>query len=374
MITLTPEQLKAHDHVLDWLKSRGKLLTLGGYAGVGKTTLTAAIARTLKGDGRRLAFCTVSGKASTVLKAKLGQVLGEGDYCGTIHSLIYQLIGKEKLRSGRTELYFDAKQDAKLPFDLLIVDEASMVNEWIYRDLSAYGIPILAVGDHGQLPPVKGTFNLMENPAIRLETIMRQAEGNPIIAMSRQAREEGMITYGDKGEGCIKTRDTKVLHEHDYGRDSIMLCGINKTRVRMNAFARDRLKIADPCPVVGEPVICLYNNRKKAIYNGNIGILDQIESIECGYEVRIDFGDFNYFGWADHTQFGREYTHVDDKLEDIDFFDWAYCITTHKAQGSEWKNVLVIEEGEFMFKGDLWRRWLYTACTRAKEKLIIYKR
>ena len=61
-------------------------------------------------------------------------------------------------------------------------------------------------------------------------------------------------------------------------------------------------------------------------------------------------------------------------MYNLDYFDFAYCITTHKAQGSEFKNVLVIEEGDFMFKGDLWARWLYTAVSRAREKLIIYKK
>lgn len=379
MITLTPEQKKAHDHVMEWSSgatNNPALLTLGGYAGTGKTTITAEIARTLKASGARLAFCTVSGKASTVLSAKLQGLLTDDDYCGTIHSLIYRLVGKDKLKSGRTELYFDANEDAHMPYDLLIIDEASMVNEFMYRDLARYRIPILAVGDHGQLPPVKGSFNLMADPEIKLETIMRQAEGNPIIKMAMLARTEGFIPFADYGGGCVKTRDTRVLHQHCYADPGhIMLCAINKTRVRMNAFARECIKIADQNPVVGEPVICLYNNRSKGIYNGNIGILESID--EQGYnalEVKINFPDFQFQGNADQAQFGKEYTNVDEKDADMDYFDWAYCITTHKAQGSEWNQVLVMEEGEYMFKGDLWRRWLYTACTRAKNGLIIYKR
>lgn len=388
---LTPEQKQAHDTVIDFVcDNKGKkLLTLGGYAGTGKTTTVGAIARTLKGLGFKIAFCTVSGKASTVLKSKLTEFLTAEDYCGTIHSLIYWLIGKERLKSGRTELYFEANTEKILPYNLIIVDEASMVNEWIYNDLAHYGIPILAVGDHGQLPPVKGSFNLMENPQIKLEKIMRQAEGNPIIQMALRAREEGIIKYGDYGHGCIKTHDVSYLHTHQWADlNSIALCGLNKTRVRMNSFAREILKRNDPmiennAPIVGEPLICLYNNHKRLIFNGNIGvlmdiranqILDSKDEVIDVYTVDIDMGDFEFHNNIDPKQFGASYTSVDEKNPDVDYFDWAYCITTHKAQGSEWNNVLIIEEGEFLWKGDLWRRWLYTAITRAKEKLVIYKK
>lgn len=379
---LTDEQKVAHDKIMDWFGSLVKprqFMTLGGYAGTGKTTLISQLAATLKVNGKRLAFCTVSGKASTVLKQKLTEIINEQDYCGTIHSLIYQLIGKEKMRNGRTELYFQANEGAHLPYDLIIVDEASMVNEWMFRDLCSYGIPILAVGDHGQLPPVKGNFNLMAQPEIRLETIMRQAEGNPIIKMALMAREEGAIKYGDYGHGCIKTKDVKYLHAHQYGDiNSIMLCGMNKTRTRMNIFARDLLKRQGPHPIVEEPVICLYNNNRKMIYNGNIGVLQSVEAKKIDeadvLDVEIDMGDFIFRNNIDPLQFGKDYVSVDEKDDDLDYFDYAYCITCHKSQGSEWKNVLVIEEGEFMWKGDLWRRWLYTAVTRAKEKIVIFKR
>ncbi len=385
MLELTHEQRQAHDTVLDWLRTRQKCLTLGGYAGTGKTTLVGAIARELKAQGKRLAFCTVSGKASTVLKSKLAGCLTDLDYCGTIHSLIYTLIGKEKLQSGRQELYFAANEGKAMPYDLIVVDEASMINEWMFKDLSAYSIPILAVGDHGQLPPVKGSFNLMADPQIKLEKIMRQAEGNPIIKMALMARMDGKIPVGDYGGGCIKTNDVRCLHTHAWGDvDAIALCGMNKTRVRMNAFARELLKrnATDRhlnAPLVGEPLICLYNNNRKMIYNGNIGILQDISlSFDDGgnevYDVTVDMGDFLFRNNIDPLQFGREYTAVDEKTDDLDYFDFAYMITTHKAQGSEWNKVLIVEEGEFMWKGDLWRRWLYTAITRAKESLVIFKR
>jgi exodeoxyribonuclease-5 len=378
-MTLTTEQQKAHDTVLDWAKTSQKCLTFGGYGGTGKSTTLAQIALTLKSQGKRLAFATVSGKASSVLRQKMVGVLTNQDYCGTIHSLVYRLIGKERLKSGRTELHFEVDTEKHLPFDLLVIDEASMVNEWMFRDLAQYGIPILAVGDHAQLPPIKGTFNLMAKPEIRLEKIMRQAEGNPIIKMATMAREEGVIKYGDYGQGCVKTCNIKVLHEHQYSNlNSIMLCAINKTRVKMNAFAREKLSLAGD-PHIGEPLICLYNNNKKLIFNGNIGMLKSLEVVPVennltAYDVTINFGDFIFQNNIDPLQFGKQYISIDEKDANLDYFDYGYCITTHRAQGSEWNNVLVIEEGDFLFKDDLWRRWLYTAVSRSKERLIIFKR
>jgi exodeoxyribonuclease-5 len=221
----------------------------------------------------------------------------------------------------------------------------------------------------------------MEDPQIRLETIMRQAEGSGIIQASKIIRETGSLDFDHHGGDVLKTRDHQVMHMHNY-RDinSIVLCALNKTRVRINSFARQKIGIVDLLPIVGEPVICLYNNRRKLIYNGNIGIIKNIKNqrfTESGQEVidvDIDMGDFVYSGAIAVKQFGQEYTMVEEKDDEVDFFDWAYCITVHKAQGSEWQNVLVIEEGEFMFRGDMWKRWLYTATTRAKENLTIYKR
>ncbi len=387
---LTLEQKQAHDNVIDWFKSGNKLLTLGGLAGTGKTTTLGQIALSIKKENKRIAFCTLSGKASTVLKSKLEGCLTEEDYCGTIHSLAYRLIDKEKLKSGRTELYFShSASGLRLIYDLIVIDEASMVPEYMFKDLASHGIPILACGDHGQLPPIKSSFNLMSDPEIRLEKIIRQAEGNPIVKMAMMARLEGKIPYGDYGQGCIKTRDVKVLHDHNYADiNSIMLCGINKTRVRMNSFAREILKRNDPSlemnrPIIGEPVICLYNNHKKMIYNGNIGVLESIEDgsyidnndeMKDCYDVDINMGDFIFSNGIEMSQFGKEYTNVDEKIEELDYFDFAYCITTHKSQGSEFKNVLLMEEGEWMFKGDIWNKWLYTSVTRSKERLIIYKR
>ena len=153
-MSLTNEQQIAHDRVLDWYRSslspHAPIFTLGGYAGTGKTYTISQISKTIKEHGLKIAFLTFTGKASTVLNKKIQDILTEDDYCGTIHGLLYHLEGKNEKTK---ELYFE-KKDKDLEYDIIILDEASMVNQKILDDLKSFHIPILAVGDHGQLPPV----------------------------------------------------------------------------------------------------------------------------------------------------------------------------------------------------------------------------
>lgn len=371
-LTLTQEQQSAHDLIIDFYRSGKPLLTIGGYAGTGKTTLLGKAAKTLKQEGARIAFCTLSGKASTVLASKLRDILTEDDYCGTIHSLIYVLTGIDKVKINESEikqkLYFDT-HGGDIDFDIIVIDEASMIDYKIFKDLEDYGIPIIAVGDHGQLPPIRGNFNLMEEPDITLEKIMRQAENNPIIKMSIMAREEGNIPYCDLGT-AVKTRDRSKINQHDFNDiNSIVLCATNKTRVAINSFARKILK-KDGIPKQEEPLICLSNNNFKKVFNGNIGILKKIFSHDEIFSVEVDMGDFKYHGDIFKDQFNRRY--LVEKPRGVDLFDFAYAITTHKSQGSEWRHVTLYEE-RMNQSDDNWRRWLYTAITRAKESLLIIK-
>ena len=127
-----------------------------------------------------------------MLKTKLTEqkVILPKDTVGTIHSLIYSPIVNDK------EEIIGWKTKQKIDRTLIIIDEASMVDETIWRHLLAFKVPIIVVGDHGQLPPIKGNFNLMQKPELCLEEIHRQASTNPIIGLSIQAREHGLIRFG----------------------------------------------------------------------------------------------------------------------------------------------------------------------------------
>jgi exodeoxyribonuclease-5 len=388
---LSRDQRHVLDSVLDWWRDgHGQHITIGGYAGTGKTTLIGAIKNAIAAERPETAtaFCCFTGKAARVLREKLSaaRALERHDTCGTIHSLIYIPVLDARQRVASWNLV------DTIPHELVFVDEASMVNEEIWRDLCSFGARVIAVGDHGQLPPVEGRFNLMEDPQLRLEKIHRQEEGNPIIRLSMMAREEGRIPVGVHGPGVEKMdrgleeteeRVDELLARHD--RDTMVLCGLNRTRVALNRRMRAILGREGDEPVPGDRVICLRNNYKSEmcrLFNGMLGTVLELEKAVRGRKwhwykatIEMDGEDRPYQGDICRYQFNnREVVHsvegvAHDKLGDL--FDMGYAVTVHKAQGSQARRVVLFEEYTPLWKGEMWNRWLYTAVTRAERELFI---
>jgi exodeoxyribonuclease-5 len=384
-IELTPKQQQVLAAVIDWYKSNKQgFLTIGGYAGTGKTTITAYLRNLLDKENPKLkvAFCSFTGKATRVLDSKLrdAKATRRQDNVSTIHSLIYA-----PMRDRDNEIIgWERKSTEDFGYDLIIVDEASMVNSDIWEDLTSYGIPILAVGDHGQLPPIGGSFNLMENPQLRLEEIFRQEEGNPIIRLSMLARNEGEIPFGVFGRGV------KKLHREDpdtqeflgdklirAGDELLVLTGYNHTRVKLNSAIRGLLEFESPQPMGGDRVICLRNNHKHMIYNGMMGEVKSIQLKEdksgkfYSAEILFDGEKETFKGDLSVEQFGQQTTLKDERRKGIELFDFGYALTVHKSQGSQAHTVVVFEERFAQMDNDTWRRWLYTAVTRARKELFI---
>lgn len=374
-------------NILQWYAkeiNHKQFITLGGYAGTGKTTLIAILRKLLfkQNPKIKIAFATFTGKAARVLKnyLKSHEVLYKGDSIGTIHSLIYSVIENE-----RHEI-IGWKRKEELKTDLIIIDEASMVDYKIWQDLLSYGVPILAVGDHGQLPPVNGQFNLMENPEIKLTEIHRQVADNPIIKLSIEARKYGRIKIGNYGKGVRKLdkkdpESQEIIENYlqQYNQETLILCGYNNTRIKLNNYLRNILGFESSLPMAGDRVICLRNNQQKAIFNGMLGTLQRIVSKdENFYDLKILFDDEEqvFEGLAIKKQFGSSsamnFTRENRALTlQADLFDFAYALTVHKAQGGQATRVILFEE-RFKQMSDIdWRRWLYTAVTRAEEELII---
>lgn len=377
-IKLSPDQEAAEEQILQFIKERRALLTIGGFAGVGKTHVLAHVVSSIEEDARpRIAFCAFTGKAASVLRAKLEAMdtLKENDYCGTIHGLIYRPIFNDK----KQICGFEKRDKFDINYELIIADEASMIDEITFNDLSSFGIPILAAGDHGQLPPVMGKFNLMERPDVRLEKIHRQAADNPIIKLSMMARLDGYVPVGEYGAGVKKIAGREALYDMAISREDLplFLCGKNDTRVRVNTFVRKKLCIASERPIAGDRLICLKNNRKRGIYNGMTGVLNKISPLRDHWywaEIQLE-GAPEFIGTISKHQFNQRYPLREvpgieaDKIGNL--FDFGYCLTVHKAQGSESNNVIVLEERMSAQTDDTWRRWLYTAITRSKERLLL---
>lgn len=415
MIELSAEQLKVQNDLLAWVddfyagKTDEPFTTMAGLAGTGKTTLLGFLAAELRQRKAyiRIGFITYTGKASIVLGSKL-QDIGSDDFVGTIHSLIYFPLTDEK--TGKIEGWY--RKDF-LDVDFIFVDEASMVGKEIWKDLLEYKVPIIAIGDHGQLPPVGyNDFNLMAEPEFCLTEIHRQALDNPIIKLSMVAREEGWIDYGVYGKGIAKLHWTdprcqKVIQRYDKESDLIALCGMNKTRVQINKMIRKNYGLSG-IPKPGERLICLKNNKNIGVMNGQIGNLVNIGPIGKQFydlQMRMDGLKFDVFMYALKESFGKTFSkdaydksnmletklELGDEIEKmyradnpdyymgldekrkcrVDLFDFGYCVSVHKSQGSEWNRVIMFDERNSHQSDDDYTRWLYTGITRAKEKLII---
>lgn len=346
---LTADQQMAIRNIWPGLKDGSKLQqTLGGYAGTGKSTLISFMLNRLK----HTAVCAFTGKAANVLRRK-------GVDASTIHSLIY-----EPYYEGGV-IKFELRTN--LPFDRIIVDEASMVSLDLYTDLMSFKIPILFVGDHGQLEPVGSDFNLMKDPDVKLEKIHRNA--GDIAKFAEWLRFDRPAKGFRGGDGKILMFDRNFVRTPAFIKMACesdqVICAYNKTRCDVNARVRAAMGRTGML-VEGEKVMCLRNNKLLGIFNGMQG------TVLAHYKKgRHDFIDFESNGEIFPEirimpeVFGQEKS--PDKVEKgFNPFDYAYCITAHKSQGDEFNNVMVIEQ-----KCPNWehKRWAYTSASRAKEKI-----
>ncbi len=384
---LSRQQIEALQTIGRWYRTKSEpFITLGGYAGTGKTTLIAYVRQALRQNDpdAKVAFCAYTGKAVRVLEKTLKshRIAKKSDNISTIHGLIYHT---ETDSGGRITGWRKKKE---LEFDLIIVDEASMVTADIWKDLLSFGIPILAVGDHGQLPPVGSSFNLMADPQLRLEAVYRQAAGSGIVQAATLARTTGEIPAGSYGSEVIKidrgADDIGVVMDElleQWRPDWLVLCGYNHTRVRLNESLRGRMGFESADPVSGDHVVCLRNNSRAKLYNGMTGSVRWINKAEADdeekwWQVGLKIDDFEYEGLLLREQFGaretvKELPKTPDKKIKGDLFDFAYALTVHKAQGSSADTVIVFEERNKHMSDEDWRRWLYTAVTRAENRLFI---
>lgn len=343
---LTEKQKYALYQLVDGLRNKGLMKqTLGGYAGTGKTSLIKFLIKFFPNFG----VCAYTGKAANVLRKK-------GIPATTIHSRIY----KPYFENG--VMTFDLTLDPGC--DGFIVDEASMVSEEIFLDLMSFDLPLIFVGDHGQLEPVDSNFNLMQEPDYRLEEIHRNAGD---IAHFAEHLRSGFSARGfqcsDGSVEFLHNLETETLLNADQ-----VICAYNRTRVAINTQIREA-KGYKGVLNVGERVMCLKNNRTFGLFNGMQGTVLNLTQDRKGrkfMDFEFDNIVFNNILY-ETSNFGQETYKIKFGKDTPNPFDYAYCITAHKAQGDEWEKVLVIEQ-----RCPNWshKRWAYTAASRTKSKLL----
>jgi exodeoxyribonuclease-5 len=365
-----PEQQQAIDKVNAWLadKNRKPIFRLFGYAGTGKTTLAKHLAKGVKG---KVCFASFTGKAAQVLRNK-----GCGD-ATTIHSLIYKV---EIDRVTGTPHFYRNYDSDLIGAKLVVVDEVSMVNDELAQDLLAFKVPILVLGDPAQLPPVKGTGYFIDAPAdMMLTEVHRQAAENPIIQASMAIREgrefEGNRTDAG-GITKLRRRDLSVSQlvikalSHDQ-----VLCGLNKTRVMLNGLIRTALGRETLYPEIGDRLVCLRNDRDKGLFNGSLWEVEKVTKSGNVYDMRVKSLDEKRppvdVGVRSEFFVGREQNINWRELKGLQQFTYGYALTVHKAQGSQWDHVMLVDES-FVFQEDA-AKHLYTGVTRAAISLTVVR-
>ncbi len=364
MPVFTPNQDAALTAVADWLKAgrgRSSIFRLFGYAGTGKTTLAKHIAEGV--DGKVL-FAAFTGKAASVMRSK-------GCHgASTIHSLIYKA-----RESGEETPSFELWNDAPASkAKLIVIDECSMVDAELARDLMSFGAPLLVLGDPAQLPPIQGGGFFTEvEPDAMLTEVHRQAQDDPIVRLSMDIRAGHRIAEGQYGETQVVRRealDPKRVIDADQ-----VLVGRNATRRAYNARLRERRGFADALPMAGDKLVCLRNNRRKGLFNGGLWTVKERprtrrQILRMHLRPDEDLGERTvkvsvrpecFTGGIEELEWPQR--------KKYDEFDFGYVLTVHKAQGSQWNDVVLFDESRAF--PDNRERWLYTGVTRAAKRLTV---
>lgn len=363
----SPQQAAALKAVDKWFYQESKkkqIFRVFGYAGTGKTTLARHFAEHIDGAVEYAAF---TGKAALMMQ-KNGCIGAR-----TLHGLIY--IADEDKKTGVVSFRLNRNTSALKDASLLIVDECSMVDEDMAKDLMSFGKPILVLGDPAQLPPVAGAgYFTNSKPDVMLTEIHRQARENPIIHLATEVRNGVFPDLGDYGTSRIVSK----VSTQDALAASQIIVGRNATRHDMNKRVRRLLKRNPDTPEVGDRVICLRNDRDLGIFNGGLFTIEQVlkpkDPKHFNFQLaREDEADGLPVIAKIHKSFFLDDVKKPEwkDLKKSQEFDYGYAITCHKSQGSQWDNVLVYDES-WCFRDD-WQKWLYTAITRASDRLTIVK-
>lgn len=393
VVKVTEQQQAALDAISEWWTDKSQqIFRLFGYAGTGKTTIAKLVPRLL-GIGGAVRFAAYTGKAAHVL-AKKGCTP-----VSTIHSLIYHPMevvsecpyGDEcsaprdertdrcahevrRLEFTRREFLGDDEDEGP---ELIILDEVSMVGQDLAADLMSFGVPILVLGDPAQLPPIGGVgFFTQATPDFMLTEVHRQAAESPVLRLATDIREGR--TWGGHEVTMPSMADL-----HAAGQ---ILCWKNATRWSIVRTLRTALGRPAGAPVPGDRLICIANNRGLNVFNGQQFWVVEVGQGRYGtYKLRLVDDEATVYeleapaeGFVD--QKGEELVRRNGSRGTLAAMTFANAITVHKAQGSEWDVVVVVDESagiEWMGNrngedGTANRRtWLYTAITRASERVVL---
>lgn len=391
------------EKLIDWWNHKTdyqQVFSISGPAGSGKTFLIRAMVDAIPSIKLKdVLFVAYVGKAALNLSKS-------GLNASTIHSAIYHAIdivterkdadGNTIMENGRpiqdVSVKFILRTQLEKEYKLIVVDEAPMVDTKVANDLLSFGIPIIALGDLNQLPPVIGDPYFLQHPDCLLTEVIRQKADSPILALSQHIIRTPYpsLSVGNYNNQLfiVKKKDFMEKYSKYLLVADAIICGRNKTRDELNQLVREMYfksqgitEISDLA--IGDKVICRKNNwsiQKEGIYliNGLIGKIESIYYEDSNKQViPIDFKPDFMEECFEHIQLSKKFFFGTKKEKEWlkthhhegNLFEYGYAITCHLSQGSQYDLVIVYVErmGDIEF----YKQWLYTAVTRASKKLIL---
>ncbi|HEX2915740.1 MAG TPA: ATP-dependent RecD-like DNA helicase [Chloroflexia bacterium] len=352
-----------------------KVSVLTGGPGTGKTTSMRALLRVLAVKKKKVILAAPTGRAAKRLSETTGAP------ATTIHRLL-------ELRPGGKAAY---DRDNRLDADMVIVDEASMLDVLLMNNLVKAvpnGAHLLLVGDTDQLPSV-GAGNVLADvvnsqvvPVVRLDHIFRQGAGSAIVTNAHRINQGEFPLIGkeitdffffveDDSEKCAEMVVELVAERipRKFGFDSIkdiqVLAPMHRTAAgvaNLNTILQEKLNPAgDRKPErkwggkhfrVGDKVMQLKNNYDKQVFNGDGGLITGIDGVDQLVTVKLEDGRLVEYDFAE-----------------LDELTLAYAVSVHKSQGSEYPVVVLpLVTGHFQM---LQRNLVYTAVTRARKLVVL---
>ena len=387
LMKLNEQQAQAIEALRKWWYNGNKqVFQISGAAGTGKTTLIRYLINEIKLEHDEVLFTAFVGKATLAMTRN-------GLNAKTLHSAICYCKDEPVLdENGNvvteynrrvTKRVFTRRRKIDPRIRLIVVDEGSMVPAKMADWLLKFKVPIIVLGDLNQLPPVIGDSFFLKEPDVVLTQIMRQSSESPIPYFAQNVLQNGTkclspgLQIGDKINVLSKADITpELLKDYD-----VIICGTNKTRNNLNTYIRERIYgRTQDYPVIGDKLICRENDWTFSVddvylINGLIGYVTDIdlESIS-DYTMKIDFKPEFMDNEFKNVTLDRIYMGLspNDKRfyrSNYHKFEYGYAITCHLSQGSQYNRVLVFNES--FGTAEERRKWLYTAVTRAIDKVTI---